>query len=45
MFGLELLKYNQLLKDNESALDYLKTKNQIIGDLNNFTKFKSDIKL
>ena len=45
MFGLELLKYNRLLNENESALDYLKTKNQIKDDLNNFTKFRLDIKL
>lgn len=45
MFGLELLKYNQLLNDNESTLDYLRTKNQIKNDLINFTKFKSDINI
>lgn len=45
MFGLELQKYNRLLKENESALDYLKTKNQIKDDLNNFTQFRSDINL
>ena len=45
MFGLELLKYNCLLNENESTLDYLKTKNQIKDDLNNFTQFRLDIKL
>lgn len=45
MFGLELQKYNRLLKENESALDYLKTKNQIKDDLINFTQFRSYINL
>lgn len=45
MFGLELLKYNQLLKDDESALKYLKTKKQIKDDLYNFTQFRLDINL
>ena len=45
MFGLELLKYNHLLNENESALDYLKTKSQIKDDLNNFTQFRLDINL
>jgi len=45
MFGLELLKYNRLLNENESALDYLKTKKQIKDDLNNFTQFRLDINL
>ena len=45
MFGLELLKYNKLLEENESTLDYLKTKNQIKDDLIGFMKFRSDIHL
>ena len=45
MFGLELLKYNKLLKENESALKYLRTKNQILGDLNSFTRFKESINI
>lgn len=43
MFGLELLKYNQILRENESALEYLQTKSQIKDDLNNFTRFRSNI--
>ena len=45
MFGLELLKYNKLLNENESALDYLETKKQIKNDLNNFTQFRLDINI
>ena len=45
MFGLELLKYNRLLNENESALDYLETKKQIKNDLNNFTQFRLDINI
>ncbi len=45
MFGLELLKYNQLLKENESAVNYLETKNQIKEDLGIFRKFRSSIKI
>lgn len=45
MFGLELLKYNQLLNEDESTLDYLKTKDQIKGELNTFMKFREDINL
>ncbi|MCF0226981.1 MAG: hypothetical protein HUK28_06745 [Methanobrevibacter sp.] len=45
MFGLELLEYKRLLNDSESALDYLKTKNQIKNDLHNFTQFRSFINL
>lgn len=45
MFGLELLKYNQLLKEEEPALEYLKTKNQIKNDLNQFTQFRASINL
>ena len=45
MFGLELLEYNRILKENESTLKYLKTKKQIKDDLINFTKFRLNIKL
>lgn len=43
MFGLELLKYTQLLNENESALDYLQTKEQIKDDLNNLERFRLNI--
>jgi len=45
MFGLELLKYKQLLKENESTVNYLETKNMIKEDLTNFKKFRSYIKI
>ena len=45
MFGLELLKYRELLKENESALDYLNGKNQIKDDLNVLKEFNSLMKL
>lgn len=45
MFGLELLKYNQLLKENESAVNYLETKSQIREDLGILRKFRSNIKI
>ena len=45
MFGLEVLKYRELLKESGSTAKYLETKNQIKDDLNNFTKFRLDIKL
>ena len=40
MFGLELLKYRQLLKESESTVKYLETKNQIKNDLNIFKDFR-----
>ena len=45
MFGLELLKYTKLLSKNESTLQYLQTKNQIKDDLNNCTRFRSNINI
>ena len=45
MFGLELLKYKQLLKEKESTVNYLETKNMIKEDLTNFKKFRSYIKI
>lgn len=45
MFGLELLKYNRFLKENESTLKYLQTKDQIKNDLNKFEDFRRGMKI
>lgn len=43
--GLELIKYRQLINENESTFKYLETKNQIKEDLVKFKQFRSDLKL
>ena len=43
MFGLELLKYRDLIKENESTAKYLETKNQIKNDLNILKDFRAVI--
>lgn len=45
MFGLELLKYKELLKESGSALNYLEGKNQIRDELNMLREFKSLMKV
>lgn len=45
MFGLELLKYREFLRQGESTLDYLEGKNQIKDDLNILREFKSLMKV
>lgn len=43
--GLELLKYREILNQNESTFDYLKNKTQIVDDLPKIKEHRQSIKL
>lgn len=43
--GIELLKYQKLINENEMAIKYLKTKNQIANDLASLCDFRNEIKI
>lgn len=41
--GFELLKYNKLLNENDSALEYINTKKQIVDSLGEFKSYRSEL--
>ena len=43
--GFELLKYQNLIRESDSTVNYLKTKDQINNDLDYLQSFRKDIKL